>query len=233
MKHTNDLRKSGLVKSMLTVLVLGLVLTGCGQDKKRESVSGGRGVRTTGDTSGITGVNTAGASANYAKGLWGEVVRPTDFSQEKFQERVSGFVSATMDPENLGTVSGSSGDKTGIRFSGLVIVKGGNIDQSASKVHIAVWDSYAGTTIEGKTVPEYPLDFNRITKFKVSGTKYEIVFEDEYGYVGFYGDKVGDKFTGNFTYRNHKMYDGSDADTQEFVLGTFSVTFNGFFDIRN
>ncbi|MGE3756276.1 MAG: hypothetical protein AB7H97_00890 [Pseudobdellovibrionaceae bacterium] len=227
--------KQTLTTKLITIALIlsGLVFSGCAKKQDKQRVNGaGRGTTATATAGGA--VPAGSASTNYKKGVWGEVYRAEDATQDDFQIEVGNLVSASIDPEAIGTVSGTPGDTTGIRFNGIIVVKNGTVDKAKSQLRLAIWDSFAGTKDGSNTIPEYPIYFDKLTDyvFKNNNTEIGLKFEDAYGYVIMEGVTRGSLFEGEIRFKNHKSYDGSSPDETEHLLGRFAVELNGFFDMQ-
>ena len=146
------------------------------------------------------------------------------------------LVSATMNPEDLGEVSGDvNSTTTGIRFVGTIRTNApfrpGTALQVApgSEIRIDIWDSYAA---DG-AAPAYPITFvagqngAQISGSFTSGVN--LMFRDQHGTIEFRGSVDGSNmYSGTVLFQNLKNYDGSTGGAAE-TLGQFRVPACGFF----
>ncbi len=197
------------VYKLLTVLLLSLTAFGCGSKDKRQEIRHGRTARA-GDqavqaspTQPTQPGQVAQPGQGGGTGLYGII---TGWPQALFDEAVKGLVSATLDPNELGFVSGEANQGTGIVFKGKIELQGGPLSASAagqravlpqsSHMHISIWDSFAGQTYQderGQTqyVPEYPINFSSAQSGWVNGRRAQLVFADQYGSIQFDGQFIG------------------------------------------
>ena len=85
------------------------------------------------------------------------------YSSRSFQDRVGDFVSATLMPSDLGTVSGSkTSRKNYISISGKAkFAADGSIVVSQSNLAILIYDSLVGTLDgNGEKITAYPVNIN-------------------------------------------------------------------------
>jgi hypothetical protein len=144
---------------------------------------------------------------------WGAMHAGSRLTNDEFDFYYHHFVSATMDAEMLGDVSGQVGDSTGVRFWGYAQGAGGvrinpygsnnmNIDTANAELRIVIWDSYAGQyDSEGELVPEYPVHIRTGTSGhsvsgQISGNWAKIVFRDQYGWIELNGTFDANYFSG-------------------------------------
>ncbi|HEY1080496.1 MAG TPA: hypothetical protein VGE46_10365 [Bdellovibrio sp.] len=171
--------------SVLTVLALAALLTSACAKKDDSSVR----------TADRTAIATATQSANTTNHCaeksanWGKIFDPANNSAQ-FEGQVKGFVSATLDPENLGTIGATIDGKTGVDFCGwFQFDSAGNLVPASSAVIIKIVDSYAGQVINGQTVQPYNVTFSAGTSGTVNHTtrQIDVVFKDNYGEIRFQG----------------------------------------------
>lgn len=174
-------------------------------------------------------------------GTWGEITRGYQ-SQQQFQYQVQNFVSnlkeADGSPIALGSISGDSGQTTGIRFWGSVgltgpfQVNGGNnlqVTSQGSALRISIVDSYVGQqNAEGETITEIPIyiasgveGFVSVTGV-VQGNTAQITYTDGFGTITLHGSFNSNWFYGTVSFRNN-------SPAVQGSLGTFIVQTCGFF----
>jgi hypothetical protein len=166
------------------IILASLTMTACGQ--KDDSA-----VRTAGRTTGagVTQNNVLlnSTCANPSMN-WGKIFDPVASSQ--FESQVKGFVSATLDPQNLGSISGNINDKTGIDFAGTFKFDAqGQLVPGSSSVVIKIFDSFVGQVYEGKTIEPYIIEFASATEGRLDRNtrQMSIKFKDNYGEIVFTG----------------------------------------------
>lgn len=219
------------------LLILAAFMSAC-QGKKNQQQAihqrcarGGCGNITGDPSSG--GVDSQGLKYGTA---WGQIWRQ-NLSQNQFYSAVQGLVSSTIDPYSLGAVSGDVNQNTGVWFWGDVRMAQGffnpNGNQSAqingavAELRIVIWDSFAGQTVNGARVPEYPIHI-RGASGTVQGNQASIIFQDGYGQIRLDGTYNANYFSGTISYANSRRYDGSTPGATS-SLGSFYVPTCGFF----
>lgn len=216
------MKKSFFSKSVMTVLALAaLTLSACA--KKDDSV-----VRVAERTTNVTAqdANSAGHCANKSVN-WGKIFDPN--ASVQFESQVKGFVSATMDPELLGSISGDINGKTGVDFCGIFKFDSvGNLVPSASAVNIKIFDSYAVDTTLSPQVPPYTVSFSKGMQGYVNHTvrQVDVTFQDDYGVIRFKGEFNDQYVQGLVYYQNKTAVSGFSPSNGEQVLGTFRVLKN-------
>lgn len=179
------MKKSFFDKSVLTVLAsAALLMSACA--KKDDSAV--RTAERTAVTAAAQSTNTANHCAEKSAN-WGKIFDPANNSNQ-FEEQVKGFVSATLDPINLGTISGDITAKTGVDFCGwFQFDSAGNLVSTSSAVIIKIVDSVAVQGINGQAVPPYNVIFSAGTSGTVNHTtrQIDVVFKDNYGEIRFQG----------------------------------------------
>jgi len=218
------------------------MITACapqkGQKKARITARGGAQVQALTTT---PAASTQVTKANGATGLWGQILRPSNWSQAQFQGQVQQFLSNLTEPDGsalaLGEVSGDAGQPTGIRFWGSVgtngafHANGGNslsVVAQNSALRISVIDSYVGLqNSAGETITEVPIYIaSSVQGFvnvsgTVSGNQAQITYQDSYGAIQLSGTFDSSWFQGTVVFQNNNGTSG--------YLGVFSVSTCGFF----
>ncbi|KYG64065.1 hypothetical protein AZI86_14775 [Bdellovibrio bacteriovorus] len=210
------MKTSFLSKSVMGVLVLAaLTLSACA--KKDDSASGR--VVTRGG-SGIVTQNTCGNAAQ-AQAV-GKIFDSQSYGS-RFEEQVKAFVSATLDPEALGTISGNINDATGIDFTASFPFDSNNqLIAAQASISIKIFDSYAKTTYNGQVVPPYEVAFSQAKSGTINRNTRQInvVFEDEFGSITLTGTYDGSMVNGKVSFNNYKALKGSPQSGQ---LGDFRI----------
>ncbi len=183
------MNSSLLSKINLVILLLGMTLS-------LMACSGGdRGttVRTSRTASDLTAGNVGGSSGTAAScptpgASVGKIYSSS--AGVSFESQVKAFVSATLDPAALGTVSGDMSAPTGIDFTGaLAFDNAGNLIAGSSNINIKIFDSYVGQVVDGETIQAYLIQFGAAT----SGTldrqmrQFQVKYSDSYGDIVFQG----------------------------------------------
>ena len=164
-------------------------------------------------------------------------------SQEGFMDYVRGLVSATIPEDYLGSYvsAGLDGDnRTGVFFGGQVALTNGSVASgglgsgtrqsvhSRSRLLITVYDNMVGRKDEsGETIGAVPIYMENASGF-VQGNQATITFSDDYGTIQMDGTFDGQYFTGEMSYDNNVMYDGSSPGAAG-VGGYFRVPTCQFF----
>ena len=150
------------------------------------------------------------------------------YTSGSFEERVKGLLSVTVNPEEVGQISSSATDTTGVRFQGAIKVDAnGNVNLQQSSLLIKVYDSY---------VLQYPEQFQPIEvsfatatsgQFNMQNGQGYILFRDQYGEVRFDGTMDAQYFSGTVSYKNYSHISG--AAPAQGQLGQFYVARCGIF----
>lgn len=151
-------------------------------------------------------------------------------SEVEFDARIHDFVAATMNPMELGSVSGQIGAQTGVRFWGFVEPQGtrfnpmgmgsANISSTNSELRMVIWDSYAGMIdVNGELIPEYPVHIKGNAVGQIQGNNADIYFQDQYGWIRFYGTFDSQYFYGRVYFDNTN---GWANDMGDFYIPTCS-----------
>lgn len=189
---------------------------------------------------------TVGTLDQYTGRSW-QAMTPANITTQNFNNSVQMFVSASMNPQDLGTVSSTSNAATGIRFLGAlsttspISTTGYNYTQITqnSFFYLGIFDSYAGMYDQnGQMVPEYgdyypgdaiwgyvsgtyvELHFNKANAFDNSGSYREIIIR---------GDIIGTTFRGYLSFNNNQYWDGAAPGAAASDVWTFSVPTCAFF----
>ena len=217
-------------KLLFTTFVVVSSLVACGKKTEDNSITAARqsGARSTTGTDSLVAsgqyqwINLTSQNNYYAGGY-----QNNQYGDPVMQQNVSGFVSAFMNPNELGRVNQLS-IKAMIRVDAT-----GNVDATRSQLAILIRDSYAGTTdTNGQQIPEIPvLGFSRAAEIRGGqGQGTQVVFKDSYGEVIVslsggsmtpgYNTGYSQPVTGTVSYRNYTNFDGSTQGTSG-TLGYF------------
>lgn len=205
---------SFLNKSVMGILVLAaLTLSACA--KKEDSF--GRTADRTGN--GITQANQT-VNCQNASQAWGKIYDQNNSAN--FETQVKAFVSATLDPNSLGSISGNINDATGVDFNGLFkFDSAGKLIPESSSITIRIFDSYVKQVIDGKTVQPYDVTFTQAKSGTINRNTRQInvLFEDEYGSITITGTYDGQIVQGTVAFRNSVAVTG--YTPQSGTLGSF------------
>ncbi|WII70910.1 hypothetical protein QJS83_10600 [Bdellovibrio sp. 22V] len=209
------MKNTFLTKSLMGVLVLAaLSLSACAKKDGSTARYAGRG---TGVTQG--GVQTPSSCGN-ANMDWGKIFDP--YASPQFESQVKGFVSATLDPQSLGTISGNINDRTGIDFKGsFQFDSAGRLVTGSSSIHIKIVDSYVGQVYNGQTVAPYIVEFNAASEGMINRTtrQFQVKFKDSYGEIILQGAYNNQEASGTVYYQNYTAVNGYQASSG--TLGSF------------
>ena len=197
------------------LVLAALTLSACA--KKDDSASG-RITTRGGNGSGIVAQNTCGNTAQAV----GKIYDSQSYGS-RFEEQVKAFVSATLDPEALGTISGGIADATGVDFTASFPFDSNNqLIAAQASISIKIFDSYAKTTYNGQVVPPYEVAFTQAKSGTINRNTRQInvVFEDEFGSITINGTFDGNMVTGKVSFNNYKSVKGSPQSGQ---LGDFKI----------
>lgn len=162
--------------------------------------------------------------------LWGEIT--ADAGEQAFQSEAYYFALPSLynssAEEQLGYVSGQSGQQTGIAFWGEVqgLFSGGQVNGSRSRIHIEVYDDRYGSARSDGSMREQlvvHIGYDQQGFVRAYGSLQQgLVFEDSHGAVILRGTIQGQYYAGQIYYSN--QYTGGPRR-----LGRFAVPAQGFF----
>ncbi len=201
---------------MGALVVIGLSLSACAKkDGGAVRVAG----RTTSTGTGISQGNIPNTCAN-ANMTVGKIYDP--YNSPNFEAQVKGFVSATLDPQSLGTISGNINDRTGIDMIGsFQFDSAGKLVAASSKVLIKIFDSYVGQVYNGQTIAPYQVEFSQAKEGMIDRTtrQFQVKFQDGYGEITFQGTFDSTVAQGTVYYQNYTAVSGSQP--AQGTLGAF------------
>lgn len=211
------MKTSFIKKSVMGVLVLtALSLAACA--KKDDSASGRSANRQ--NSAGIAPTQNSCAAGTQ---LEGKIYDAQASYGSNFEQQVKAFVSATLEPDALGTISGNISDATGVDFTASFPFDSNNqlIADSAS-ITIKIFDSYAKQTYNGQVVPPYEVSFSKAKSGTIDrhSRRISVVFEDDYGSITFDGTYDNTYVRGTVSFNNYKSVSGS---PQAGELGDFMI----------
>ncbi len=197
------------MKKMLILSLVSVLMVAC-NPKKDTTVRSATGLRTTG--SGIVGGLTTTCPQNqfpigtiYDNGNQ----QPSLYNSGSYEARVKSFLSATVNPQEVGQISGAQWENTGVRFQGVIKLDAtGKVQLAMSKLLIKVYDSYV---LQSSGTEPIPVSIDSASEGQFSpqtGVGY-VVFKDQYGEVRLDGVYDAQNFSGTVTYRNYVSYNSS------------------------
>ncbi len=208
-------------KYILTALIA-LTVVGC--NAKKDSARTATVNRTGyGFTNGNTGYgNTCAQNQSPIGTIYGQSSsQPSLYDGGSFEANVKSFLSATVDPNEVGQISSGPSDQTGVRFQGAIkLDQNGNVVLSSSRVLIKVYDSYM---LQNSSLQAIPIEITQAAagQFNMQTGVGYVVFRDQYGEVRFDGKLDAQYFSGTVSYRNYtSVISQSPAQGQ---LGQFYV----------
>lgn len=236
---TNNLKNLALylllqiyMKNLVTVFTLLFLLASCQQKKS----TGARANLVNSGNSGITSLGGSLGACNSTSQVVGTIFDGGTNVSGSFQDRVVALLSATVLPQDVGTVSSAANDAsgTGIRFTGSVkLNQTGAVVAAQSSVEIDVYDSI---WLQNKTYnpTEEPIklgfsvaDGSTLSgQFNLTTGQGYLVLKDQYGQIRFDGQLDAQYFSGTISFANTSSVSGTAASG---TLGQFKTLTCGFF----
>ncbi len=148
-----------------------------------------------------------------------------------FRSRVALLISASMDPNQLGDVSGALNAPTGIDFSGRIkLADSGDLIPSQSELHVQIFDS---NSYSGGNINPILIDFSTAQSghFESGSNHFTALFRDRFGDVLLDGVSNGSIVTGVVSFKNAQSYTGAISVTPNYItLGAFVIRACGLFN---
>lgn len=214
--------KSPNAKKIISLFgtVMALLMTACGQVRPQTTLDASAPEQNYNQTSCSGGV------------IYNEAIDGAAFSAKSFQARVEDFVSATLAPTDLGTVSGLKTTKNNyIAISGKAkFDEAGSLIPAQSNLFIQIYDSFVGTlNTEGEKMGAYPVTIDTATSGHLnrSDNSFIITYQDDYGSVSLSGKVQGAALIGRVDFINTTAVD--DEGARSGVLGAFTIGTCAFF----
>lgn len=164
-----------------------------------------------GSAVGVSQNNTNGVSTCSNTSMdWGRIYDLNGAAQ--FEAQVKGFVSATLDPQSFGAISGDINASTGIDFKGSFKFDAqGALESTSSSVEIKIIDSYVNLIFDGEVVEPYVVQFTQAQSGRLDRAtgKFTVTFQDSFGAIVFQGVVADQMAEGTVTYQNTKAVAGS------------------------
>lgn len=183
-----------------------------------------------GGSSGDETETTLSAKCANGESAVGLIKEDGQSGSATFRQRVGDLVSASLDPQFLGEITGEGATGTGLDlYMRLKTDAQGKIDAS-SALQIAIYDSYVGTIDQdGKQVQPYPIVITKGASGSVDRTQktFQVVFSDDYGSLTFQGTYDANVARGSVHFTNTRSFDGGAPRSGK--LGTFLIPGCGIF----
>ncbi len=141
-----------------------------------------------------------------------------------FEARVKAFLTATMLPENVGTIG--TGSNEGVRFEGTMFLDAsGNVVSNRSTITIKVYDSIwaMNPNVEAPIPIEFDPTKGSVLSGQFSTTTGQgyLLLKDQYGEIRFDGTYNYKSFSGTVSYKNYVNVTGAAASSGP--LGQFMI----------
>ncbi len=197
------------MKKLLILSLVSVLMVAC-NPKKDNTVRSGTGIRSSGPgiVGGLTNTCTQGQfqiGTIYDTGNQ----QPSLYNSGSYEERVKSFLSATVNPQEVGQISGAQWENTGVRFQGVIkLDAAGKVQLATSKLLIKVYDSYV---LQSSGTEPIPVQIDSATEGQFNpqtGIGY-VVYKDQYGEVRFDGRYDAQNFSGTVTYKNYVSFNSS------------------------
>lgn len=211
---TNSILKN---KMMGVLLLAVLSLSACGKKEGSGVRVAGRGAAT-----GVAQGGTSGTSGTCGAQSTGKIFDA--YASSTFEQQVKNFVSATLDPQSLGSISGNINDRTGIDFNATFrFDSNGNVVAAESKVHIKIFDSFVGQVYNGQTIQPYEVAFTAASEGMIDRNtrQFQVRFKDSYGEIVFQGSYDNSLAQGTVYYQNYTAVQGYQPTSG--TLGSFRI----------
>lgn len=216
MKASFNLKR--LTSTAALVIVAGFAFS-C-QNKGDDSGSAPRVVRTNGSTANELPApfQTSENGKNYFYSQSAGRIFSASTYADEFNQAIQDFVSATMDPADLGYVS----PLNGVVLRGYVELDTyGSVVPSRSMIEVEIRDEWAGKLQDGVTIPAIKVRLPAVSG-TANSTQSQIRFEDSYGSITLIGSYTnGGKFEGEFRFENYNGTQGSNIAFEIQTCGFF------------
>ena len=215
------------MKNVLLLTVIALAFVGCNPNKEQSKrTSGVRSATISGNTNGTFTQSYCGNNLSSIGTIYDQGTQQSLYSNGNFEQRVKGLLSATIDPAEIGTISSSPNDQTGVRFQGTIKVESnGTVNLQQTKILIKVYDSFVlqSASDGSNQYQPIPIEFTSAAagQFNMQTGSGYVIFKDQYGEVRFDGNLSGDYLSGQVSFVNSANVTGGSA--AQGVLGQFYV----------
>ncbi len=216
------------MKNVLLLTVIALAFVGCNPNKEQSTkrTSGVRSATISGTTNGTFTNSYCGNNLSSIGTIYDQGTQQSLYSNGNFEARVKGLLSATIDPSEVGQISSSPNDQTGVRFQGTIKVESnGTVNLQQTKILIKVYDSFVLQSAQdgSNQYQPIPIEFTSAAagQFNIQTGSGYVIFRDQYGEVRFDGNLSGDYLSGQVSFANSTNVTGGSA--AQGVLGQFYV----------
>lgn len=200
-------------------LALGLMLVGCGAQPGSQSL------RAVGSPASAVSANSCPGNGLSSK------ITSLVGSDSSFRQVVGNLIAVSMNPEELGAISGSVGSisgSTGVSMSmALVFDSSHQIISGSSTFKISIRDSLVGKIgTDGAAIST--IDIVHSTQSRLSGSYdpsqkiLHLVYSDSYGSISVDGQTLGNSLNGQVQFANSVAWDGSTP--RRGTLGAFQAS---------
>lgn len=216
------------MKNVLCITIVALAFVGCNpkKDSSAKRTNAVRAATVAGTTNGAFTQSFCGNNLSSIGTIYDQGTAQSLYSTGNFESRVKGLLSATIDPSEIGQISSSANDQTGVRFQGTIKVEtNGTVNLQQTKILIKVYDSFVLQSASDGTNQYQPIPIEFTTaaagQFNMQTGSGYVIFRDQYGEVRFDGNLSGDYLSGQVSFANSTNVTGGSA--AQGVLGQFYV----------
>lgn len=183
----------------LTLLVAITLLAACSPQKSAVKANVANGASAT--VAGVVTGQCSGVNSNNVGTIY------DNQNSYNFENQVKGFLSATVLPSYIGTISAQSNASTGVRFSGLIkLDASGNVLPDQTQLKITIYDSVWLANQTSANLIEISFLKNKGStisgQFNLATGDGYLSVSDQYGEVRFEGKIDAQNFSGNVRYQN-------------------------------
>ena len=219
-------------RAVVSTLALFLTLGACSPKKNTVTANNGG----SSQTATIAGVSTGACATNAPAGANQQqqnvqnvgTIYDSSGAQYNFENMVKSFLSATISPYEVGSISSSPNAQTGVRFRGVMkLDASGNVIGAQSNITISVYDSiWQMNKITNPNEQEIQVVFDPTKRATISGQfnlqsgEGTLTMQDNYGSVRLTGRIDANSFSGTVSFQNTASVLGSPASGN---LGQFFI----------
>jgi len=217
-----------VIKNVILLTIIALTFVSCNpkQESATKRTNAVRAATVAGTTNGTFTQSFCGNNLSSIGTIYDQGTQASLYSNGNFEARVKGLLSATIDPSEIGTISSSANDQTGVRFQGTIKVdSNGSVNLQESKILIKVYDSFVlqSASDGSNQYQPIPIEFTTAAsgQFNMQTGSGYVIFSDQYGDVRFDGNLSGEYLSGQVSFVNRTNVTGGSAASG--VLGQFYV----------
>lgn len=204
-------RKLGLI----LILILTSVLGACSKPDNKSNPG----------ASGVLGPGTTIANCSSSTTTIESWITESTLNDSSFTQQIADFVSASMNPFELGNLSAQAANGNGVKLR-LVFNKNTNGGPNSLIIQsflLSIYDSYALSGSGPIQISNQSSSQLQSSYTATNGTgSISILFQDEYGQINLQGQIINNQLQAIVTYQNHYSYD--DSAPKSGRLGNFSAT---------